>query len=59
MNKILFLAFILFVSVIPLQSFGEEEGCGEEGGWEAGLPLYRREGVWKDSPSEDRLHPVP
>ena len=31
MKKILFLAFILFVSTIPLDSFGEEEGCGEEG----------------------------
>jgi hypothetical protein len=31
MKKILFLAFILFASAIPLESFGEEEGCGEEG----------------------------
>ena len=31
MKKILFLGFILFALAIPLTSFGEEEGCGEEG----------------------------
>ena len=59
MNKILFLAFILFASVIPLQSFGEEEGCGEEGeciegDCENGLGTYvftdgsSYSGEWKD-----------
>ena len=31
MKKILFLGFIIFTIAIPLTSFGEEEGCGEEG----------------------------
>jgi len=31
MKKILFLGFIIFAIAIPLTSFAEEEGCGEEG----------------------------
>ena len=31
MKKILFLVFIIFAIAIPLTSFAEEEGCGEEG----------------------------
>ena len=59
MKKILLLAFILFAFVIPLKSFGGEEGCGEEGeciegDCENGLGIYVFSdgsfytGEWKD-----------
>jgi len=60
MKKILFLAFVLLVFAIPLATFGEEEGCGEEGeciegDCENGLGTYvftdgsSYSGEWKDS----------
>jgi len=59
MKKILSLVFIILVYVIPLTSFGEEEGCGEEGeciegDCENGLGTYVftdgsfYSGEWKD-----------
>ena len=59
MKKILFFTFILFVCAIPLKSFGEEEGCGEEGecidgNCENGTGIYvftdgsSYSGEWKD-----------
>jgi hypothetical protein len=59
MKKILLLIFILFAFLIPLTSFGEEEGCGEEGeciegDCENGLGIYVfsdgsfYKGEWKD-----------
>ena len=59
MKKILLIAFILFACVIPLKSFGGEEGCGEEGeciegNCENGLGTYvftdgsSYSGEWKD-----------
>jgi hypothetical protein len=59
MKKILFLAFIIFALAIPSTSFGEEEGCGEEGDCiegdcENGAGIYiftdgsSYSGEWKD-----------
>jgi hypothetical protein len=59
MKKIPFLAFIFLVLAIPLATFGEEEGCGEEGeciegDCENGLGTYvytdgsSYSGEWKD-----------
>ena len=59
MKKILLLGFIFFIFAIPLTSFGEEEGCGDEGeciegDCENGLGTYvftdgsTYSGEWKD-----------
>jgi hypothetical protein len=59
MKKILLLGFIFFIFAIPLTSFGEEEGCGDEGeciegNCENGLGTYvftdgsSYSGDWKD-----------
>jgi hypothetical protein len=59
MKKILLLGFIFFIFAIPLTSFGQEEGCGDEGeciegDCENGLGTYvftdgsTYSGEWKD-----------